>query len=82
LHRVQSPQHVRLRQAAKCSIAAFGAFEDFVGDVPTNPVVLGPIERLLHARSRATSILASVGESKLSAIMIVSFIEPQQAWQL
>jgi hypothetical protein len=27
-------------QAAKCSIATFGAFEDFLGDVPTNPVFL------------------------------------------
>src|SRR6478609_5568561 len=33
------------------------------------------IESPLHARSRATSILASVRESKLSAIMTVFFIE-------
>jgi hypothetical protein len=40
-----------------------------------------PIERPLHARSRATSILASVRESKLSAIMTVFFIEVQQSLQ-
>ena len=40
-----------------------------------------PIERPLHARSRATSILASVRESKLSAIMTVFFIELQQSLQ-
>jgi hypothetical protein len=27
-------------QTAKCFIATSGAFEDFVGDAPTNPVVL------------------------------------------
>src|SRR5438876_8679419 len=40
-----------------------------------------PIERPLHARSRATSILASVRESKLSAIMTGFFIELQQSLQ-
>ena len=29
-------------QAAKCSIATFGAFEDFPGDTPTNPVFFSP----------------------------------------
>ena len=40
-----------------------------------------PIETPLHALSRATSILASVRESKLSAIMTVFFIELKQRLQ-
>src|SRR6266850_5327154 len=40
-----------------------------------------PMESPLQARSRATSILASVRESKFSAIMTVLFIELQQSLQ-
>ncbi len=32
----------RCGQAAKCYVTAFGTFEDFPGDTPTNPVFLSP----------------------------------------
>lgn len=32
----------RCGQATKCYVTAFGAFEDFLGDMPTNPVFFSP----------------------------------------
>jgi 7-cyano-7-deazaguanine synthase in queuosine biosynthesis len=32
----------RCGQAAKCYVAAFGAFENLPGDTPTNPVFFSP----------------------------------------
>jgi len=41
-HRVRSLQHVRPGSDPQGFIAARSAFEDFAGDVPTSPMLLGP----------------------------------------